>query len=611
MKTFLLLAGLFLVGCVLLIGPAIRGPDRVTAPVAVASDVSTPGVPSWWEEETAPTGNVVSLAQRDWYKQLLTVAPGTLVQVDRDGDGDPDILALRDGLVTRVVIDDNDSMAMVDPAGDSIDDCWLIDLDSDGLLDRMIDYIDEDSDGRADKMEVRYYVAGELRWGWFWEDLDGDQLMWALDSTFLPNAGVTDMQGNNLFYANKFDIVSQAWVAIGECPFAFYDEDADGFTDECIRFCVCANASECSQDIDYGNNLAFYWGRNSSALSPTLTNVRDSLSLFPPRLAGVYSYDCGITMIGAVPYAEVSASDLSSRRRPPRATVRTSWDDARGVAGRYSASATGFSWDEAGGHQGWEGVFWTWERRILHDTGGWTAKYNVRREYDGQASDARGLYYSPVDKWIHLLGAEEGWLEVEDPTAPDKKLAEVRYFDEDGDGVFDTWEYDLDADGQVDRRPHVVQQGDPVVIPWNGADVAAAYDRWVMDGARQLATTLEHLCDAAGSLSLADPEAARIEAALSTWRGDDRARRLYERFLCEIYYVRVSERLRSVLQEWAEPRCEATDKYDEQCLRESAERWAAQCTLTEFEAAYEQGMLEQARGLLDQAVDLIVTRRQG
>lgn len=605
-----MLASLLLLSCVLLMGPSDRNSDHTAASEETAGASSTLAAAPWWEIETAPTGGAASLNERDWYKQVMLATPGTLVKVDRDGDGDTDVVAVRDGKVVTAVVDDNDNMRGARPMGDRVDDCWLYDLNSDGLLDRMVDYIDEDADGAAETMEVRYYAEGELRWGWFWEDIDEDQLMWTLDVEMLPIAKVSDMHGDNLFFANKLDATSHEWVPIGECPFAFYDNDHDGFSDECVRVCVCADANDCSQDIDYCNNLAFYWEENSLPLAyPCVTNVRHSLSLFPARRKAAYAYDCGLTMIGVVSHAAVAEESYSQNRRPPRATVRIPWGHVREVANSFSASATGFSWDEAGGHVGWEGVFWTWERRPLHDTGGWTAKYNVRREYDGQPSDERLLYYSPVDNWIHLLGAEEGWLEIEDPVTRGKKLAELRYFDENGDGIFDTWEYDLDADGQVDRRAHVeAGVNDLRTIPWNPADVAAAYEDLVMDGARRIAQILGQLRTAAGLISLEDSRVADIEAVLSAWHGDDRARRLYERYLCELYYVRVGERLRVGLQRWIEPICAATDKYDENCIRESERRWLAQCLLTRFETSYEEGDLEQAGQSLAQVVELLMAR---
>jgi hypothetical protein len=115
------------------------------------------------------------------------------------------------------------------------------------------------------------------------------------------------------------------------------------------------------------------------------------------------------------------------------------WKSALQHALSYPASEDGFSWDEARGVHRWEGQFWIYERRILANTGGPNERWNMRREFLGSPTKHRQLYYSGVDKRYHLFGASEMWIEV-GHLVDDKKDLEIRAYDTNHDGFFDTWE---------------------------------------------------------------------------------------------------------------------------------------------------------------------------
>ena len=72
-----------------------------------------------------------------------------------------------------LVIDDGDD-GSVRTGGDKVNDCYVADYDCDGTVDRMVDYIDDDGDGKVDRMEIRYYAGGRLNFCWFSDDLDHD-----------------------------------------------------------------------------------------------------------------------------------------------------------------------------------------------------------------------------------------------------------------------------------------------------------------------------------------------------------------------------------------------------------------------------------------------------
>src|SRR4029079_18288983 len=158
-------------------------------------------------------------------------------------------------------------------------------------------------------------------------------------------------------------------------------------------------------------------------------NVRYSFDI--DNLSGPQTplhYDMGFNLVGAVPYDVPGDRHFNPKRRPPQTTRVIPHDRLRAFCDNYSAQQTGFTWHEqnddtisigdpagAGSKDDdfrWEGVFWTWERRLMPNTGGPGQKWNVRREWSDKPSDHRRVYYSEVDRRIHLFGASEGWIQV-------------------------------------------------------------------------------------------------------------------------------------------------------------------------------------------------------
>ena len=86
---------------------------------------------------------------------------------------------------------------------------------------------------------------------------------------------------------------------------------------------------------------------------------------------------------------------------------------------------------------------------------------NKRWETDADGSGKMQLYYSPVDRRIHLRGAERGAMNL-DRDYDNKIDARVTYADTDDDGVFDSWSYDADADGKPDRTYKAAARAVPV-----------------------------------------------------------------------------------------------------------------------------------------------------
>jgi hypothetical protein len=75
----------------------------------------------------------------------------------------------------------------------------------------------------------------------------------------------------------------------------------------------------------------------------------------------------------------------------------------------------------------------------MENTGAPNQKWNVRREWSPHPADRRELYYSGVDRRIHLKGAKEGWLEI-GHFGGQSSIGEIRMLDSDYNGFFDRWE---------------------------------------------------------------------------------------------------------------------------------------------------------------------------
>ena len=102
----------------------------------------------------------------------------------------------------------------------------------------------------------------------------------------------------------------------------------------------------------------------------------------------------------------------------------------------------------------------------MENTGGPCQRWNVRREWSSKQTNKRELYYSDVDKRIHLFGAEEGWLQV-GHFGGVGSLGEIRMFDTDGNGYFDRWEYYSSAMEEVAQRVVTVRDEKVQRIAWD------------------------------------------------------------------------------------------------------------------------------------------------
>ncbi len=419
----------------------------------------------WWEMETAlEKGGMLHLDGKPWWGQAqqLKVGEELVLQSEYPNGG---TMLIRREARTRGgkskemlvwILDDDGDMKKNSPEGDKDSDCYVADYDVDGTVDQMVDFIDVDGDNDPDEMGIRYFVDGELRNCWFGTDIDDDSDMWDIaDYRYTGDFFQSDPYGNSEIYMNKYDPIQHRWLPISECPFAFFDTDADGESEITVRFSGAPLVFSKESDPDYANSIRRYQGEFDPAMNTMgVVNIRYSIDIDGQSSPeNPLHYEMGFTMTGSLPYEFEGMLRHQPLRRSPKVSVCIPHDQVFETSNSYFAEQTGFTWREFAdtslniGHPSrpeydrrWEGVFWTWQRRILHNTGGPVQDWNSRREFLPTPSDSRVLYYSPVDRRIHLKGATEGWIQIGNIVG-DAKLGEIRMYDTNHDGYFDRWEY--------------------------------------------------------------------------------------------------------------------------------------------------------------------------
>lgn len=144
--------------------------------------------------------------------------------------------------VIQWMIDDDGDMDAANPKPDLDSDCIVSDFGADGGADEMIDFIDDDGDNKADEMERRSFLQGELRYAWISFDLNHNGKMWAVDSDFMMLRadetffGSDHPYGDGIMFINKINPRTNTWIPFSECPFRWFDTDRDGYSEVVARF---------------------------------------------------------------------------------------------------------------------------------------------------------------------------------------------------------------------------------------------------------------------------------------------------------------------------------------------------------------------------------------
>lgn len=375
------------------------------------------------------------------------------LKLDLDQDGDPDILVWREGQTLLAGWDEDDDMAPHDVRPDEDSDCWVADYHGDGEIDRAIDYLDQDGDGDADA-SVLYLLTPNV-----WSrrdmtcvvigDLDDDNRMWFLRNYEYDQGTCQwqcDFSGNEFFSMGHYDETQGRWVSWLENPFCFYDLDGNGDSEVVIRFS--------------GNDL-------------TLRSLRYSFDLDNDATSDSPDYDFSLTALGNVQAPDELATTFPLRGGGKLTFV--AWEHGREVAEWAPWNRALLCWDEDdnnvnpyGGervHERWEGVIAHGSEHFPQEGGPSCGPFNKRYEVDNDFSGGLRLYSSGIDRRIHLCGAEFGWLDA-DYNYDGKVDLRFRYEDTDGNGFFDTWRIDSDADGRWDWTATMPDE-QVQMIPWN------------------------------------------------------------------------------------------------------------------------------------------------
>ncbi len=398
---------------------------------------------SWYMKATAMTNDGrLTFLDQPWWPQAQQLAEGQRLSLDLNHDGRPDTIITRlDGNIVEAIDDSGHAKDIWNHS----DTAYVVSYRGTGIVDRMVVYTDNNRDGKADEMEIRYYKDGYLRYAWFGEnyDNDGAQIFHITNWQYDAKQFESKFRGNVMIYVNKYDPATHSWTPLSECPFAFYDLNHDGLGEIVLRAAVQSIHVPHGKDLDIANSYSPMWQKEPLPLQDmAIGNMRLSYNIDPePRHDALDRphYNFGFTMVGREPYNFPEMRYTNPRRRAPQTVIRMDWKKALQHALSYPASETGFSWDEARNVHRWEGQFWIVERRVLANTGGPTERWNMRREFLGSPTKSRQLYYSGVDKRYHLRGASEMWIEV-GHLVHDKKDLEIRAYDTNHDGFFDTWE---------------------------------------------------------------------------------------------------------------------------------------------------------------------------
>ncbi|MEN6625746.1 MAG: hypothetical protein ABFD69_05905 [Candidatus Sumerlaeia bacterium] len=434
--------------------------------------------PAWWEAETAMgTSGTLRLDGKAWWSRAQGLEVGDQFvlksQFAGEGAGATGLMLVRrekavnpkHGEMIVWVIDDDGDMDEANPKPDTDSDCYVVDYGCDGSVDRIVDRIDNDRDNVPDEMEIRFFRDSQLRYAWFAADLDADGWTWYTrdyEVSGLFPFFRSDPYGNNEFFLNKFNPIDKAWIPFSECPFAFIDDDGDGYSERVSRFSgVPRSFMQQKSNPDYANRYQYMYGPFGDEMRDMgVVNLRYSFDIDGlSDEKNPLHYEMGFNMTGDMPYKFGGMARTNELRREPRTVNVAPFEKVTRISETYPADQTGFSFmeyeddlvkigdpqgDEAGDRR-WEGVFWYWNRRIMHNTGGPEQFYNIRREWSGTFAKRREVYYSPVDRRLHLKGASEGWI-LKGMIGGGTTYGETRMFDTDGDGYFDRWEtYDTSA----------------------------------------------------------------------------------------------------------------------------------------------------------------------
>ncbi|MGQ9651812.1 MAG: DUF4861 family protein, partial [Phycisphaerae bacterium] len=384
--------------------------------------------------------------------KVKAARPGERVLVDRNGDGKNDEAWYIDTayrhndrvrpLLVRAIDEDGDLDSWMGPDLDS--DLYVADWKTDGTVDVVLDYQDNDGDNDIDEMAFYFYMTEHPYFGkdvlrvWWGSDDGDDNLLW-YDIDYAYDQPTCQYRchfsGDESFVAFGLRIEDNEWVSAFENPFLFYDPDGDTCSEVVLRIEGQGNqvrAIRYSFDADddaYGRRTHDY------DFSITARAPEDRPIMLPA--------DATIsTKLRGIPTQAWLRRDKAQEfvQNAPWDRVLLTWDE-------MNANTEGNV--ERDPHERWEGVIAHGNEHFKQVGGPPCSTMNKRYELARKPVLPMQLYYDPADRRIHLKGADEGWMDV-DYDFDGKVDARYKWTARNNDGFFGQRLIDVNADGTND-----------------------------------------------------------------------------------------------------------------------------------------------------------------
>ena len=170
--------------------------------VSVVSAAEIRNLPWYMQETTMTADGRLTFLDKPWWPRAKALQEGESFTMDLNHDGRPDTLVvLKDGNIVEAIDDTGHAADIWNQAGTA----YVVSYKGTGLADRMVIYIDNNGDGKADEMELRHFQDGYLRYAWLGENYDNDgvQIFDIKNWQYTGNNGNNKFRGNLQIYLNK------------------------------------------------------------------------------------------------------------------------------------------------------------------------------------------------------------------------------------------------------------------------------------------------------------------------------------------------------------------------------------------------------------------------
>jgi hypothetical protein len=494
--------------------------------------------------------------------KIKTMRPGERLKLDTDGDGKIDTVYFIDDdpknqsefrpIIVKAIDQDGDMDRDGDADLDS--DLYVADWHGDGTVDTVVEYSDTDHDNGLDEMAI-YTSARNPKLGtdaiqvWWSRDVAHTHQLWDTINYRYQQPECqfrTAFGGDEVFSSYIFDNSNGVWVPSWENPFTFYDEDGDNLAEVAIRFSGSGNRME---------SMRYSFDADNDTAGDNPHDYDFSFSCVSSREA-----KSGAT----IPVPPALMERITLRGGPAEPTL--AWQNARKFGESAPWKKVMFTWVENDNnvdsqpngdpHERWEGVITNGAEQFPQVGGPPVSAFNSRYELDLANSGKMKLYYSPIDRRFHLLGADSGWLKA-DYNYDGKMDMEFRYKDTDHDGVIDTWEVDTDGDGKPDRSFHV-EHPPSQIVPLTYKSMTTRYNSALDDALAQNQVLIDAMKGVLASAE-SDFQQDKVESyftnELLNYRKDDgvgekirnsrEGTRYYQDLVRERYFFRLNKLLAS------------------------------------------------------------------